>query len=50
MIRLKTPTKTIVAAVFFMYPRTNTNTARIKFFYDQTYCWLADYGHGVNKV
>ena len=40
--RLKTPTKTVLEAVLFMYILTNTNSAVIYFF--------ADYGHGVRKV
>ena len=32
-----------------MYLLTNTHFPG-NFFYDQSYCYLADYGHGVSKV
>ena len=48
--RLKTPTKTILGVVLFMYLLTNTKIARIQFFYDPTCCCLADFGQGVSKV
>ena len=41
-IRLQTPTKTILGAVLFMYLLTNTNVARIDFFWPNMLlsCWL----------
>ena len=49
-IRLKTPKKSILEAVLFMYLLTNTNIAGIQLFYDPTCCCCADYGYGVSKV